>query len=196
MNQDDDRPTLAERYVRAAQSSHLKHEHGRCDTDYLRAAGSLEDSLGVALMRLRSEYDTTRAETPADDPLAAHAIALVQMKNLHGVRVRIERLALSLNTEQWAMDQHVAALISGRVLDAWLDPNCRACEGRGYNGGHHRGDHVLRCNLCTGTGKRRVKLAANAVESRFAAMLRDWIESLISRAQGEMNLKLREHVTD
>ncbi|MEY4415384.1 MAG: hypothetical protein RIQ53_2677 [Pseudomonadota bacterium] len=54
----EDRPTIAERYSAATESSNLKVEaRRRGDADMLIAAGWLPDSLGALLLRLRSEYE-------------------------------------------------------------------------------------------------------------------------------------------
>jgi len=241
---DDERPSLAERYGAAVQSSHLKAEaESRCDVDYLIAAGLLKDGLGSALLRLRAEYDAARALlrhvetgteiwqariaeiddeaapmlrrewiTPADlrqlrdlhaeaqrlrtelaGYLAAeHGIVLVSLKTLPDVRARVGSLALAMCTTGWPLAQEAALRTAGRVLDAWLDPNCRGCDGRGFNGGTHRGELVVRCKVCLGARLRRVKLASTADESRFAALLADRLAELQRRAADEMRLLLRE----
>lgn len=62
----DDRPTLPERYSSAIDSSHLEvSADERGDVDLLIAAGWVGPSLGVALYRLRSEWDCVRAELRA-----------------------------------------------------------------------------------------------------------------------------------
>lgn len=48
---------LAERYSRAMHSAHLEVGPGRCDVDYLIAAGVVREGLGTRLFRLASEWD-------------------------------------------------------------------------------------------------------------------------------------------
>lgn len=61
-----DRPDLAERYGRAIQSSHLEViTDERCSVDLLIAAGWVDESLGTALYRLRSEFDLARGQAVA-----------------------------------------------------------------------------------------------------------------------------------
>ena len=58
----EDRPTLDERYARAATSAHLELLPTRCSVDYLIAAGWCRDDLGVKLFRLKSEFDLVRGD--------------------------------------------------------------------------------------------------------------------------------------
>ncbi len=70
-----DRPDLAERYGRAIQSSHLEVlADERCSVDMLVAAGWVDESLGTALYRLRSEFDLARGQAVA----ATKALAAMQ----------------------------------------------------------------------------------------------------------------------
>lgn len=66
MSDIEEKPTLGERYSSATNSSHLKLskvEEGRCDLDIVVAAGwaGHDNSLGMLLYRLASEYDTVRS---------------------------------------------------------------------------------------------------------------------------------------
>ena len=66
MSDIEEKPTLGERYSSATNSSHLKLsklDEGRCDLDIVVAAGwaGHDNSLGMLLYRLASEYDTVRS---------------------------------------------------------------------------------------------------------------------------------------
>ena len=66
MSDIEDRPTLGERYSSATNSSHLKLtklDEGRCDLDIVVAAGwsGHDNSLGMLLYRLASEFDSVRS---------------------------------------------------------------------------------------------------------------------------------------
>lgn len=211
---DEDKPTMAERYGRAATSSHLRLKDTRCDVDYLIAAGWLQDGLGSMLYRLRSEFDAVRgqlraAETgrpewkalataaeqvikgygspvpasvlsePArirkearDAALVERAMVLVKLKTLPLAREALGTFAVILATKIMFMrDDAAVAVLVGRTLDAWLDPICAACDGRGFNGGSHRGELTTRCRECRGTGRRRDGVGMDSEERRFVAAL-------------------------
>lgn len=53
--------SVAERYIRATRSSHLKLEPEAGDVDMIIAAG-IADSLGTLLLRCRQEWDSQRAQ--------------------------------------------------------------------------------------------------------------------------------------
>ena len=53
----EDRPTMAEQYSRAMESSHLEVTEERGDVDFLIAAGWTGESLGTDLYRTRMEFD-------------------------------------------------------------------------------------------------------------------------------------------
>lgn len=57
----EDRPTVAERYVKALRSSHLEVDaETRGDVDMLVAAGYVREGVGTALYRTRAEFDAVR----------------------------------------------------------------------------------------------------------------------------------------
>lgn len=211
---DDTKPTMAERYGRAATSSHLRLKETRCDVDYLIAAGWLQDGLGSMLYRLRSEFDQVRgqlraAETsrpewkalalaaeqvikgygspvPAsvlDEParirkeardaaLVERAMVLVKLKTLAPAREALGAFAVILATKiMFMQDDAAVGVLVCRTLDAWLDPICAACDGRGFNGGSHRGELTTRCRECRGTGKRRSGVGMDSEERRFVTAL-------------------------
>lgn len=62
MTHDPTRPGTEERYSAAIESSDLQVLPTRCSVDFLIAAGWAQDSLGAALYRLRTEWDSTRAD--------------------------------------------------------------------------------------------------------------------------------------
>lgn len=58
----DDRPTPAERYASAMESSNLRMKERSGDLDVIIAAGCLDDSFASALLRVQVEYDLIRGE--------------------------------------------------------------------------------------------------------------------------------------
>jgi hypothetical protein len=172
---EDTPPTVAERYTRAISSSHLRAEDGRCDLDYLIAAGWLEDGLGALLYRLRSEYDTARAviDGTCGDSIPHRRLAAMQhLRSLAKAREALGSFAVILATQTGFMRPDREALIlAGQVLEVWLDPLCHHCEGRGFNGGGHRGEQKHICRPCHGTGYRRGQVGRGAEQQAFASRL-------------------------
>lgn len=192
---DDDQVTLPERYIRASHSSHLRTEEGRCDADLLIAAGRSSSELGVLLWRLRGEFDAARASAPPQMSLTDRVLALMELRSLYACKQR-----LWFHVEEWLqfgrvnLDREQAAQLVGRMLDSWLDPTCSGCEGRGFNGGAHRGERRLRCRGCNGTGQRRDGIARSAAQGR----LLDRVQTLMSEAmittEREMRALLRDRM--
>lgn len=199
----EDLPSLDERYGRAISSAHLEVLPTRCSVDYLVAAGWCADSIGVKLFRLRSEFDTVRADhqqaksnlradtadaraldakaqaasdsaKSEDDKdiaalrhaeaneafkeaeataLTARALVLIHLKSLRETSLALQVFAAQLATRKRFMRPDSDVLhIAGRALDLWLDPNCPACDGRGFRGGFR--EPVVLCTHCDGTGNR------------------------------------------
>lgn len=190
----DEPPTLAERYQRAVNSSHLRAEDGRCDVDYLIAAGWLKDGLGPALYRLRGEFDTVRASVRRG-PMNSTEMMLVlsQLKTLQSTKQAFGAFAETQATKAVYMQPpQVVAALAGRVLSVWLDKLCHACEGRGFNGGTHRGEAVVKCRGCGGFGERRSNLGDSMEDRRFARLLMDAIASQLAAVDRAMRTRLRE----
>jgi hypothetical protein len=226
MTVEDERPSFAERYGRATQSSHLK----------------VHDGAGAVMYRLRSEYDGVRASLRAaeahmpdwDKPaneleraaileaakhppcmprvdkmlaevdrlrkegrsfmLTAHVMALVNLKTLALAKSALWLIAYDQLAPKgrFNISDKAASTVSGQVLDVWLDPICRSCDGRGFNGGRYRGEQQIRCRWCRSTGLRRSLLGKTAEESRFAAALHDVLLGKLNEVEYAMRVSLRQ----
>lgn len=195
MTNTEDPPSLAERYGRAIVSSHLRLEEGHCDVDLLIAAGWLKDGLGAMLYRLRGEFDTVRASVRRG-PLntTEMLLVLVQLKTLHATKQAFGEFAEVMATRSMFMQPApVVASIAGRVLTAWLDQTCHSCEGRGFNGGTHRGEQTIKCRACAGTGQSRSSLGDSAEDRRFARLLLDMTAGMLGEVELAMKASLRQH---
>lgn len=62
MSLDPTKPSIDERYSQAIESKDLAVVPGRCSVDFIIAAGWVQESLGTALFRLRTEWDVVRSE--------------------------------------------------------------------------------------------------------------------------------------
>lgn len=153
---------MPERYSRAAQSSHLEtnNEH-TTDVDVLIASGWVKsESLGTHLFRLRHEFDAVnkREIQQAPNSLTARLLTLMSLRTLGDTREALGRFSLLRATrERFMQPDKMVLKIAGRALDAWLDPMCPVCSGRGFNGGF--GAPIVLCNTCGGSTRRFPQLA-------------------------------------
>lgn len=88
MSINPDRPTLPERYAGAIDSSHLEVLPTRCSVDYLVAAGWVQETLGTALFRLRTEFDAVRGDHRLASVVSSEAAHEVRTMTAHAARIR------------------------------------------------------------------------------------------------------------
>lgn len=194
----DDRPGVAERYSTAIESSNLrvKADQGGA-ADLLIAAGWCSDTLGATLWRLRADYDSVAADVrrTADNDDTARTLILIHLGSpLKVAKVMLGNLALKQGGHHAPeIAEQDLRNIAGRCLEAFLDPNCRPCEGRGFNGGgrhEHTGPQVI-CKRCKGLGKRSGAIGKTDQERAFGNRLLYEMERATSNA--EQNMKNRLH---
>lgn len=139
--------TTEEAYVSATQSSSLRCEADRrTDVDFLLASGMTPGILGSALMRLRSEYDSSsekQARTATD------AILLMgKLKSLPRVLEAIEAWAVLRGLES-------PKRLAQAVVAHWLNAQCKPCEGRGHERIAGTPSLGRTCKACRGTGRQK-----------------------------------------
>lgn len=193
----DERPTMEERYIKATKTSRLDLSLLRAgDLDVVIAAGWVrEDEFGVRLLRLRSEFDAVnRIELQqAADSLTARVLTLMQLRSLEPVKRQLGALALRRALKDkfpprknWS---EVVLKIAGRSLDAWLDPNCHVCSGRGKIGRHGMPQTI--CTKCDG-GTRRVRFDKSDEGHRLGRTLMTEMDSAVDRVCGELARYLKQ----
>lgn len=196
----DEAPTIGERYSRATESSDLRPKEGRCDVDYMIAAGWVGDRLGTMLYRLRSEFDQVHAEIRpgAALNLTERVLVLSRLSSLPAAKEAIGNMAIIQATKRRFSRPDADALkLAGRALDVFLDPNCGHCDGRGFSGGgrlEHSGPQVV-CRPCSGSGKRRNAIGRDDEERKFGGFLLAELERLASSVEIEMSRFLRSSST-
>lgn len=192
MSDNEDRPTLAERYSRAVGSSDLRMKRGVGDLDILIAAGRA-GGLGAQLLRLRQEFDTVRG-TVRHGPLQPvdRLMVLQRLRSLPDTREALGRFAVQRATKVGLMKSDAIVMkLVGKVLDVFLDPQCHHCEGRGFNGGAHRGDKRTICQPCGGTGHRAHCIGRDALDHAFTARLLCDMDAMMNAAEASMRRELR-----
>ena len=80
--------------------------------------------------------------------------------------------------------------VAGRALEAWLDPTCPACGGRGKNGGF--GAPLVTCVRCHGFRLRRPRLGDSDEAHEFGRRLLVCMDSRTEYAARQMQKFLRE----
>ena len=218
MKAPDERPTIGERYGLATEATSLVVDSRvRGPADLLISAGWLGNNLGALLLRLMSEYDAVRGEhlqalqhwrkarqamqlAPEDLELAedgpraaatAQALILIRLKTLGDAKAALSRFALLQATRQRFMrnDQEVGVL-TGLVLDAFLDPTCHHCTGLGFTGGY--GGPTTPCRPCHQTGKRRNSVGKDDLSRQFAGFLLAQMDRLVATAAGRISKRLHD----
>ena len=193
MTHDETRPTIGERYSTACVSSDLRLREVRSDVDYLIAAGLSSSEFGATLFRLRSEFDTVKAQIKGQGATALidRVLILSALGSLATARQQLGGYAITIATRRAFIEPDDKVLIlAGRALDLFLDPTCDKCEGRGKNGGY--GSPETLCKHCGGTGKRQINNAANHDDGReFIKHLLSCMEMLSARTEGEIGRLLR-----
>lgn len=183
--------TIAERYSKATSTSNLTVQ-ARCsgDADMLIAAG-WADSLGVKLYRLAGEFDRQVSELRKADTQSAGLMVLNNLKTLAHTRIELHRYAKDC-ASRWGVDlgPEVIAIVVGRSLAAWLDPNCPKCGGTGTVGGYD-GKPANVCRRCAGTGKTRHDVGKTDVERYFAHRLMASMDAKVGEAEAFMRARIR-----
>jgi len=188
---DESPPSVGERYISATQSSNLRLAEGRCDADYLIAAGWVADTLGARLFRLISEYETVRNTFSPAQP-NRHEI-LRRMKGLPACRQALYDWSLTKAIVVIDRSPHVLMTVLARVLEAWLDKTCSACDGRGFNQGgrhEHTGPPIM-CRPCRGSGHRLDTLGGDDDVRFFVSYLLAEMDRLVADLQWQMRRKLK-----
>jgi hypothetical protein len=170
-----DMTSIAEQYARAIGSKDLAWRIEPGAIDLLTASGMLQDSLGVGLLRLRSEFDAIRSMPGA-------RIMLHQLKSAADVRRRMLGLILDRGGAPNAVD------MVARLLDVWCDPSCPACTGRGSVGAY--GEPQMICHACHGSKRRSILWAAH--EQRFAESIAVEMEEKVNIAQRRIHRLLSQ----
>lgn len=166
-----DKPSIEETYSRAGNTSNLTVEADRRgDADVLIAAGMVgaSKSLGMALLRLHSEYDGASRLREGASRLDVAMLA-ARLRGLPGVVGAVtERAAV------WGMEQPKDKALA--VVLWWLDKQCRRCTGRMFE--PIPGTPALsaiRCRACNGTGEAHLphggegRKLANYIEASLYA---------------------------
>lgn len=190
---------VEEIYQAATDTSNLAVDpDNRCPADVLIAAGWSESRLGMALLRLHSEWNSVRPRPYTDQQVIDHAATLPLRKG----KTDMKRARDEMRDAFISVVQERAARLRGReeieaqlriwgqgidpdiiapTLTHWLAPKCPACLGRGKR--RHPDAPVLagECTSCHGSGERPRPLSCG--------QLYGYIEDALNK--GRQSLKKR-----
>lgn len=172
-------PSVEEQYVSANNSSNLRVEADRrSDADILIAAGMSQSRLGMALMRLHTEYDRTAlpfgkvAETD-------YRLLLGRLKSLPDVREQV-----AFQASKWHFEKPGTVAIT--VIAWWLHKICRACHGRKFQ--TVPGSPALsskHCKSCNGAGETPLPYGSDGKR------LERFMDECVERAAASIKKRLR-----
>lgn len=172
--------TIEEAYAKAINATDMTMKDGqRSGADIITAAGMVRNRLGVALLRLRAEWDSVAVPdfSRYTDKNAYNSDMILlfgSLKTWREARQRTHDLADMLN---------ISTVTADRVLWYFLDDVCDACEGRGYQvveGARRLSDK--QCPACHGTG--RVSPPGGEAGKRLLMEMEDYAYSA-GRAMGK-----------
>lgn len=184
--------TIGERYRKATTTSNMRvktDEGSNNPADILIAAG-WADSLGIKLYRLAGEFDQVaqdlhRAQTQTDA-----IMVMSHLKTLTQARIALLAFAMPMLPRWGVADPNIIGILVGRVLSAWLDPNCPRCGGTGTIGGYD-GKVANICRRCAGSGKTRHGLGESDAERYAAQCLLMTMDAKMGEADAVMKRYLR-----
>lgn len=180
MLQNDDRPTIEEAYTSANTSSNLRVEADkRGDADLLIAAGWSGSRIGMALMRLHAEYDST--SIPPGGSVTDAVLLQINLKTLPNIREQV-----GLQAAKWGIERpHEVSLA---VVAHWLDKNCNACQGRKFQSVPGTPSlSAKHCKTCHGSGESRLRYGNDAKR------LITFMDDCVSRAQQSIKKRLHNN---
>jgi hypothetical protein len=156
--------------------------------DPKKAQALAEARLALAV---KIEDDMAEADRAA---LTSRALIMVHLKSLRGAADALGNFALGLAVRSgFALPYRDVAPISGRALEAWLDPTCPTCHGTGRT--NEPGFPMAICAACGGSGRRLVSLANNAAGHDFGRRLVAQMEIKTHHVSEAMSRFLRRDLT-
>lgn len=131
-------------------------------------------------------------QTAEQEATTAHLLILSQLTSLREAKALLGDFAIVQATKRRFMrPDREALIIAGQVLDAWLNPNCKHCQGRGFNGSTLRGEKPTPCRPCKGSGHRRDLIGKDDAQRQFAGHLTAELDALMHQVQRDIRTGLR-----
>jgi hypothetical protein len=155
--------------------------------------GRIRRNLAGSLHRLRTAFDGVRAQLERGCLTGMDRSAIIGQLHYGEARRAMVEFAVMRRVKRGdSIDDRATISLVARVIDAWLDDNCHHCDGRGFNGGSHRGERQVICKPCHGSGSRRGWIGRSDGEREFAQHLLSEIERLMAGVGAEMRRRLKD----
>lgn len=175
---DTDVLTVAEKYTSACSASNLRVQAEKTGSaDVMIAAGWSPSRLGLALLRLHTEFDAA-AIPPGQVSATDRHLLQARLKSLPSVLEQV-----TLQADAWRIERPDAVALA--VVAFWLDKRCGKCTGRRFE--LIPGTPALSarlCKACRGTGE--LALPHGEAGKRIERMLDEAVE----RAQASIKNRL------
>lgn len=198
----DSRPGIDETYEVAGNTSNLRVKADRRgDADVLIASGWSLSGIGMALLRLHSEWTSAQPRMFTAAHVIEHAATLPRNKHgglnlrrareelvdayLAAVRELSARLpgrhAIEQQIAAWAIEKGINRTVVRQTLTHWLAPTCPVCLGRGKR--KHQDAPVLagECESCHGSGERQRPMGSELIYGYIDHALKTGRQSLKRR---------------
>lgn len=179
--------SITERYITANNATSLvvDADSVRGNVDVLIAAGWSKSTLGLALLRLISEFDAAEKKRGGmrqilDDAKNGGALNLfAQLRSLESVVYGVE-----MQAQHWEISTPREKSIA--VVLHWLDHTCRACDGAKFQRiPNTPALSVKVCECCGGTGIVRVPFEEDG------KLLAHYMDDCLHSARNSIKKRLR-----
>lgn len=187
-----ERPGIDEQYQVAGNTSSLKVEADRRGAgDVLIAAGWSQSRVGMALLRLHSEWDSAaKPKRLTADQIREMKIPKAEADRWYVAELRLLAQTLKSRPVVWQQLNHWMTLkaIDPETIAAallyWLDPTCKECDGHGLRKVPNAPTLSARqCHKCHGAG--------HTAHPHGSARVLVYIDDCVQKARRSMKNRLR-----
>lgn len=189
MQQTDDRPPdVDELYISASHTSNLRVEaERRGPGDVLIAAGWSKSRVGMALLRLMSEWDGSAKGPNMTD--TDFTLLRIKLKSLSSVLDQMGQVMGKMGIPE-TQDR------VGPIVGHWLCQDCPTCRGLKLEVVKNAPAlSALRCKSCHGTGKRPIPMwqvdRFSEPDSRMPRRVLGWMDDAVNAARASIRQRLR-----
>lgn len=182
LDNNDNRRDVEEQYISAGNTSNMRVEADRkTGADVMIAAGWSQSRVGLALLRLHSEWDGAAKQTTMT--ATDFMLLLGKLKSLPAIRAQVEIYCVQQRFQR-------PEAVASAVLLWWLDKVCHQCNGLGYEA--IPGSPALssrQCGHCHGSGQTKLP---HGQAGRNAA---NWIDDCVNRGRQSLSKRLHNFQT-
>lgn len=149
----------------------------------------------------RAEWVKAEQQRIADDfkarRMVARALALLQLRSLTPAKDALGRFVMAEATRKGLnLTSAEEMAMAGRILNAFLDPNCKTCHGVKFKVIPGTGRlSPIPCDACDGSGRERLRFTGNTTDAevRFTRHVLALIDGKIDHVAKVMGRFLRQN---